>query len=272
MSENDQEKPGLQHVRVGLPGGTVHDFELPSDATLSDVANQIIKAENLNENNVRIRLICAGKLFTDFSLLVRDIVGDGDFLHCAVSQRQDNPTEPQQQTESNRGDEYPEGNLVFEAIDVHRGVSVVIPEHSPAASDRLIDAGFTPDETRLILRHFQILQSHEAVQRERPTGDIEEGGQGAESDAEDNSEFITRIRRPHPEPRSMLSSGVEGSNADFLMGCIFGYLLGIIVLVLLLDSNATRRWRVGLIAGVATNCAFGLLRTTLDLNSSFSAT
>lgn len=272
MSDREQEKPVLQHVRVGLSGGTVHDFELPPDATLSDVANQIIEAENLNKDNVRIRLICAGKLFSDFSLLVKDIVGDGDFLHCAVSQRQDDPNQPQQQTENHREEEYPEGNIVFEAIDVHRGVSVVIPEHSVAASDRLIEAGFSPEETRLILRHFEILQRPEAVERDRPTGDIEEGGQGADSNIEDNSEVITRIRRPHSEPRSILSSGAEGSNADFLMGCIFGYLLGIIVLVLLLDSNATRRWRVGLIAGVATNCAFGLLRTTLDFNGSFSAT
>ncbi|CAN8063505.1 unnamed protein product [Agarophyton chilense] len=272
MPDNEEaEKPAVQHVRVGLPGGTVHDFELPLDATLSDVADRIVEAENLDGDAFRIRLISGGKLFTDFSLPVREIVGDGDFLHCAVSQRHNEVDESQQRSE-NQSDVAPsDGNLVFEAIDTYRGVSVIIPEQSALASDRLMEAGFSAEETRLILQHFQVLQSH-ARRGRHPTGDIEEGGQRAEVGIDENGDLITRVRRPRAEPRSMLTSGVEGSNADFLMGCIFGYLLGIIVLVLLLDNSATRRWRVGLIAGVATNCAFGILRTSLRLNNSFSAT
>ncbi|KAI0557349.1 Ubiquitin-like protein [Gracilaria domingensis] len=272
MPDHEQaEKPAVQHVRVGLPGGTVHDFELPLDATLSDVASRIVEAEQLDEHAVRIRLISSGKLFTDFSLPVREIVGDGDFLHCAVSQRPNEADEPQEGSENEGEPRLPDGNLVFEAIDTYRGVSVIIPEQSALASDRLREAGFSAEETRLILRHFHILQRH--ARRGRPSvGDIEEGGQPADTDLDDNGDLITRVRRPRAEPRSVLTSGVEGTNADFLMGCIFGYLLGIIVLVLLLDNSATRRWRVGLIAGVATNCAFGVLRTSLRLNSSFSAT
>lgn len=275
MSSTEQEeKSPLLHVRVGLPGGTVHDFELAPTATLSDVANQVILAENLDQNAVRIRLICAGKLFSDFSLQVRDIVGDGDFLHCAVSQRREESSESSGRSDHQTEAEYPETQLVFEAIDTYRGVSVVISDHSATSSSRLAEAGFSEEEIRFILRHFHVLQRQAAARRDRHrNGDIEEGGRQAESnDNNDSEDFIARVRRPRSEPGYMMSSSVEGSNGDFLMGCIFGYLLGIIVLVLLLDNSATRRWRVGLVAGVATNCAFGVLRTGLHLNGPFPTT
>jgi hypothetical protein len=63
----------------------------------------------------------------------------------------------------------------------------------------------------------------------------------------------------------VVANGVEGSNTDFLLGCVCGYLLGVLTLALLLDKNISRRWRVGIVAGVATNAAFGVLRNSLFL-------
>lgn len=250
------EKKNVKNIRVGLPGGTVHQFELPPDAVLRDVVAKVFEAENLPENS-RVRLISAGRLYSDHSLQVSEVAGEGGFLHAAISEGVDDSERERENEEDADGEE----TLVLEAVDADGEVRIIIPNLSSRSFDRLEQAGFTEEEIRLIHRQFRIMR-REA--RERESGDIEEG-QAREDDDEN------RVRRRR-EPRFPLISGAEGSNADFLMGCVCGYLLNVIALVLLLDNSATKRWRVGLVAGIATNCAFGILRTILDQHGgSFAA-
>lgn len=259
-----EEKPSLLHIRVGLPGGTVHDLELPLDATLEQVVARVVQEEKLDRRTVRVRLISAGKLFSDHSVLVRDVVAEGGFLHCAISEGPGEDDNSDRDPDNNES-MVQENALVLEVVDVDGEVRIIFPNLTPSSFGRLSQAGFSEDEIRLIRRHFQRMR-REARQRQQ-VREGEEVQRVEEQNEEEDEGVAGRTTRRGPDPRMVLTSGVEGTNADFLMGCVLGYLLGIIVLVLLLDSNASRRWRVGLIAGVATNFAFGILRSSLSLRT-----
>lgn len=269
---NDEQKTLVHHVRVGLPGGAVHDVEVDADAQLSSVVSKVQEIEKLDPSIVRVRLIVAGKLFPDHSQLLRDVVPDGGFIHCAISEltapNPHDPTVSSSQTSQTHADR--EVRIPIETHNVDGEVRIVIPSlNSQIAYDRLLRAGFTTEEIRMIRRHVRTLR-REALGRSG-------GGTAAASitatglEQNERGEFAHDFNSRRGHVHSLVTSGREGTNSDFLMGCIFGYLLGIIILVLLLDNNATRRWRVGIIAGVATNCAFGVLRSNLYLQASFPA-
>lgn len=346
-SISDEEKPMLHRVRVGLPGGNVHHLELDIDAQLSNVAEQVVLAEHLDPSAVRVRLISAGRLHHDQTQLVKDVVPDGGFIHCAISdvsaqrhaaepaehrharnhddpqhhhsdsqsdgalegaqphsqfssREHHNPSQPRQPGHGRHLTRQPDIRIPLEAYNINGEVRIVIPNfNTHGAHERLRQAGFTSEEIRLIRRHMRALHREARLRPETTLIDMLEGSdvitpteqstaqQGdANNDSNDGDE-INRSQRanqsdengtphiPHVthsvtfRPRGYIrnqifTSGVEGSNGDFLMGCIFGYLLGVIVLVLLLDNSATRRWRIGIVAGVATNCAFGILRNSVD--------
>lgn len=250
----------IQKVRVGLPGGTVHEFELDIEARLSTLVDRIIQAEQLDPNTVRIRLISAGKLFTDHSQLVRDVANQGGFIHAAISEA--NTRQGADGRERNR--EIP---VVLEAIDVDGEVRIIIPNLTSSRLSRLTQAGLTEEEVRMIRRQLRAMR-RELRARERGRDADSSSRQIEDSHGED--QHTVPLHPQIIQPRLGLTSGAEGTNGDFLMGCVFGYLLGILVLVLLLDNGATRRWRVGIIAGIATNCAFGILRTSLLLPGNFT--
>lgn len=251
-----EEKLRQLHLRVGLPGGTVHEFQLAPNAKLQDVADAVRQAENLPTTS-RVRLISAGRLCDDHSVLVSNITGQNSFLHAAISDAVEPTEEPELEEDGEIGE-----TLVLEAFEAGGEVRVIIPNFSSRSIDRLIQAGLREEEIRLWRRQVRIMRRE--VRERGAFADLEEPLE------REGGEQQVRTRRLD-ESRFLLSSGIEGSNGDFLMGCILGYLLGVIVLVLLLDNSATRRWRVGLIAGVATNCAFGILRTSLSLQESFPA-
>lgn len=267
---SDEAKPLVHTVRVGLPGGTVHELELEADAQLATVVTKIREAENLDESTTRVRIIISGKLFTDLTLLVNNVVPNGGFIHCAVSELTQTESETQNDnlTPPNR-----EVRIPLEAFDMDEGVRIVIPNlNSQNAHDRMVQAGFTTDEIRMIRGFVRTLRRETRGRREARNGinlyrvETQEGNPVDRVLRGEPHDLTVRRRHAH----NFMTSGGEGTNSDFLMGCIFGYLLGIIILVLLLDNNATRRWRLGIIAGVATNCAFGVLRSNLLFSPTFA--
>lgn len=338
------------HVRVGLPGGTVHELEVDGNAQLSTVVSRIRDIENLSPLTKRIRLIVAGKLFSDHSQIIKDVVEDGGFIHCAISDFNRHATSGAttaatafltSSSSSSITDPHVRSGQVHIPIDIDVDVNgstpattatgttnnrhhhhhdpndsinvnadgevrIVIPNlNSQTAFDRLLRAGFTPDEIRMIRRHVRALRREArgarasatltaattaattvATETYDPTNEVDvqhnSPSPSSNNNNNGNNEQNAESRGAaaagagdggggglvHAETTTFVGSGGEGTNGDFLMGCIFGYLLGIIILVLLLDNHATRRWRVGIIAGVATNCAFGVLRSNLYLHAS----
>lgn len=275
----ESEKRDIRPVRIGLPGGTVHEFELDVSQPVSTVVSHILEKEKLDPALVRVRIISSGKLVRDHDIPLADILTEGSFLHAAVSERPRQShrqgTEDTEETTSGtgeRGDEDP--SVMLSSVDANGDVRIIIPNLTPRGFQRLSLAGFSDDEIRLIQRQFRLMRREANARSDSGEEDddwLREVVEGERQASVAGEEEVTRIRIHQPDHRNLLSSGAEGTNGDFLMGCIFGYLLGVIVLVLLLDSNATRRWRVGIIAGVATNCAFGILRTSLFLRGSISA-
>lgn len=347
-------QPGEQkhHVRVGLPGGTVHELEVDGNAQLSTVVSRIREIEKLSPLTKRIRLIVAGKLFSDHSQIIKDVVEDGGFIHCAISDfnRHTTPgvtaaataflTSSSSSRINDPHSHHVRTGQVHIPIDIDVDVNgstpataaaaagatnnrhhhhdpndsinvnadgevrIVIPNlNSQTAFDRLLRAGFTPDEIRMIRRHVRALRREArgarasatltaattaattvATETYDPTNEVDVQHNSPSSSSNNNNTGTNEQNAEsrgaaagagdggsglvHAETTTLVGSGGEGTNGDFLMGCIFGYLLGIIILVLLLDNHATRRWRVGIIAGVATNCAFGVLRSNLYFHAS----
>lgn len=277
-----EEKTETKVLRVGLPGGTVHEFSIDVSQPVSSVVTRVLVAEGLDANAVRVRIISSGKLVRNHAVPLRDVLNEGCFLHAAVSDALPPEPEPESISALDRvnliGEESQrdgEASLMLSAVDMNGEVRIIIPNLTPGGSfERLAQAGFSEEQVRMIRRQFRRMRRDA---RERRSEDLEaeeewyqnpsDGGGQVDSSGDEEVGRV-RLRR---EPRFVLTGGSEGTNGDFLMGCIFGYLLGIIVLVLLLDNNATRRWRVGIVAGVATNCAFGILRNSVYLQGAFHA-
>lgn len=243
----------------------MHAFELEPDATIGDVAALVRDAEGLDASVVRVRLISGGKLLRDHSTLLSSVAADGSFLHCAVSDAL--PPPPPPPPRAGRSVRAAAGRGVGE-------VRIVIPSLTPRGFDRLTQAGFTEEEVAAMRRQFRT-RRRESGGDEVDDVESEEAwlsSSGADDDyhsadhpddAAAGSSADRRARRAHSDSRFILGAGVEGTSTDFLMGCVCGYLLGVLVLALLLDKNITRRWRVGIVVGCATNAAFGILRTSL---------
>lgn len=281
--EVDPEKRDIRPVRVGLPGGTVHEFELDVAEPVSSVVSRVLDVEKLDPSAVRVRIISSGKLVRDHAIPLADVLNEGSFLHAAVSERPPRQAERddgqsadavEQVREGAGGRDGGDASLMLSAVDVNGEVRIIIPNLTPRGFERLSLAGFSEDEIRMIQRQFRLMRREARARSESVEDEDEwfrEVTEGEVQPENGNEEEGARLRIRRPDHRNVLSSGAEGTNGDFLMGCIFGYLLGIIVLILLLDNNATRRWRVGIVAGVATNCAFGILRTSLSLRGSLAA-
>lgn len=270
-ADDEEIKPVLHHVRVGLPGGSVLHLELLSDAPLSTLVDKVLEREHLDPESSRIRLIIAGKLFSDHTLPVKDVVPHGGFIHCAISNIA--PADASQHTSETSAQET---HIPMDAYNLVGEIRIIIPDvNSQVAFNRLSRAGFTADEIRMIRRHVRALRREARNQIRLNTLDAPSHSNdlhNSQSSSERNENEGTNVTiRTRPRANPVWGSVAEGTNKDFLLGCIFGYLLGIMVLVLLMDSHASRRWRVGIIAGVATNCAFGILRTSIRVRN-FTAT
>lgn len=236
-------------------------FSVAADAPVSAVTRLIVERENLDAQ-AHVRLISSGKLIRDHDTPLTHVLNEGHFLHCAISETPTQP--PSRDVEQQRRNS---ATVVLSStVDANGDVRILIPRSSESGEPVLSES-----EVAFIRRHFQrVLLRRSAVAAEQEAGARREGEEeqtdGQERGANGSQpDVMRRMYTMRPDPHNVLSSGIEGSTSDFLMGCIFGYLLGIIVLVLLLDNHATQKWRVGIVAGVATNCAFGILRTSLNI-------
>lgn len=146
-------------------------------------------------------------------------------------------------------------------------VRLVLPSLTARGFDRL---GLPASEVSALRRQFRSARGLEPDDDEDMV-DAEEAWLSTaieeELDTGSGSGGETGARRRRRDRRVVVAAGVEGSNTDFLLGCVCGYLLGVLTVALLLDKNISRKWRVGIIAGVATNAAFGVLRNSLYFQS-----
>lgn len=220
-------------LRIGMPNGQVEKVSLQGNARLSSLIEEIRERISIDPTKTRIRLIAAGRLLADVNASITSLLAENDFVHCALSDAQ--PPGTPEETSS------PQPAVVITA-GAPGEVRIVLHDLGESATERLTDAGFTSAEASALT--VQLRRVRAEMQREMRSRDRDLGGT-------DEATAFT------------VASSVEGTNTDFLMGCVCGYLLGVLVLGLLLDKNITRRWRFGIVAGVATNCAFGILRTTL---------
>lgn len=254
-------KPEVRKIRVGLPGGTVHEFELPISQPVSDIVSLIIEREKLAPSSTRIRIISSGKLVQDHTTPLGEILNGGDFLHASISEA---PAQSEESEVSEGGDQDEGVPLMLSAVGSNGEVRIIIPNFTSRGFERLSEAGFSEDEIRMIRRQFRLMRRAVRPRNGTSREDSEDTArEGTEEEEGEGDEEGGRVHVRRTVPGLVFASGAEGTNGDFLLGCIIGYMVGLMVLVFLLDANATRRWRVGIVAGVATNCAFGILRTSL---------
>jgi hypothetical protein len=189
----------------------------------------------------------------------------------------DESTELYSATESEADDEDDEdgSNELVHTVDADGNVHIILPRPREHGVDRL---GFSPAEIRAIRGQFRAARGLPPIPRAVGDGDGSDEDVGSEFETEFETEEMwlnaasaddtnAQVAAAHAAERRV-RPGVEGTNADFLFGCILGYLLGVLTLVLFLDKNISRRWRVGIVAGIATNAAFGVLRSSLVIGVS----
>lgn len=181
------------------------------------------------------------------------------FNHVESDDEQENITIPDFQSfDREHGVTVP----ILRTVDENGDVRIIIPSLTLRGFDRL---GFNEAELAAIRRQFRIARGVSESGRGDTDSDIdiEEEEAWLNSTADDASDISRSAGDSRNDTRIIVTHSSEGSNTDFLLGCVCGYLLGVLTLALLLDKNISRRWRVGIVAGVATNCAFGILRQSL---------
>lgn len=239
-------------VRLGLPSGQVETVRVSVGAPLSTLVDMIRSSASLDPSKTRVRLITSGRLLGDESALVGALLSDNDFVHCAFSDRL--PARAESPARNGPALVITAGAPGAPGTEVR----IVLHDLGPGATARLAEAGFSSAEAaRLTSQLRRVRAEVEGIRGSRRRSLSEPRGVHRGVEAE----------RAETDVGATGGSSVEGTNTDFLMGCVCGYLLGVLVLALLLDKNITRRWRVGIVAGVATNCAFGILRSTVVAQS-----
>lgn len=253
-------------LRLLLAGAT-HDVDVDDGASVGDLQASLLSLEGVSASTHRTRLITSGKLLGDASAPLGGIVEDGGFLHASVSEVP--PDAPAAGRSFRVGRDEAGDVVLFIGDEDEEGEEgeegVVLPSLATRGFDRL---GFAAADVAELRRQF-----HAGRRR------LDEGGEDVDAaDIEEEEAWLSAAlqdggaaeeaegegrRRRRRDGRVVVGHGVEGSNTDFLLGCVCGYLLGVLTLALLLDKNISRRWRVGIVAGVATNAAFGVLRSSL---------
>ncbi len=252
--------PSEMKLRIGMPDGHVETMHVSSSSLLSELVDHIRTLATLDPSKTRVRLITAGRLLNDFNSPLGSQLSNDDFIHVAVSDAlPPQPNSPSPPASPRSSSTQPAVVITTGAPDGNGAeVRIVLHDLGERATERLTAAGFTPEEasalaTQLRRVRAEMTEMRAASNRE---GRIRSGSREGLELVEETTAFS-------------IASTVEGTNTDFLMGCVCGYLLGVLVLAMLLDKNITRRWRVGIVAGVATNLAFGLLRSTLNMPTQF---
>lgn len=202
---------------------------------------------------------------------------DGAFVHCAISDVKPPLASPDMDSLSDvlrATHQNAENPSTVIALGRGNEVHVLVQDPSARGFDRLRAAGFTDEEVSAIRRQFR-----EAIRRRIERNGEEEGETSREEAArllEEEWLNATGADDPSPtadyddETRRWIATMSEGTNNDFLAGIVLGFLLGLIMIVLLLDRNLSRKWRIGILAGVGCNLSFGLLRSSLVVQGSFN--
>jgi len=246
-------EPEVINLRVGLPSGQVEKLQFPSSSPLSALVEKVRASASLDPAKTRIRLISAGRLLSDFSASIGSAVSDDDFIHVAVSEAISES--PPLDSSSPGSPIHPAIVITTNAPDTGSEVRIILEDLGDRATQRLTDAGFTHSEASTLTVQLRRVRAEMAEMRasSRDSRLRNSARDRVDSSGEETAAFT-------------IASSVEGSNTDFLLGCVCGYLLGVLVLAMLLDKNITRRFRVGIVAGVSVNLAFGVLHSTLRVH------
>lgn len=249
-------------LRIGMPDGHVETMHVSSTCPLSELVKQIRTSATLDPAKTRVRLITAGRLLNDMDSSIGSQLSNDDFIHVAVSdalpEQSDSPSPP---TSPQSSSTQPAVVITTGASDGNGAeVRIVLHDLGERATERLTAAGFTPAEASALATQLRRVRAEMTEMRAISNREARNRTRSREGGIELAEETTTALS---------IASTVEGTNTDFLMGCVCGYLLGVLVLAMLLDKNITRKWRVGIVAGVATNLAFGLLRSTLNMPTQF---
>lgn len=256
ITANEDENPNQMKLRIGMPDGHVESIKLTPNAPLRIVVEEIRARATIDPTKTRIRLISAGRLLSDMNAPVNTLLANDDFVHIALSEALPAPvpTSPDSPSTSLR----PAVVITTGATDANGSeVRIVLHDFGEQATERLTRAGFTTAEATALAAQLRRVRDEMEELRSTRNAQGRSGGRRNELAGEEATTLT-------------IAGAVDGTNTDFLMGCICGYLLGVLVLAMLLDKNITRRWRVGIVAGVATNCAFGILRSTLYLQNNIA--
>lgn len=235
--------------------------------TVSDVRRQIRDTVGGKLSNRRLRLIHGGKVLSEKVNLGRDVVkvnpkgkgtsgatttttsGTGSFprrvyLHCSV------------------GDILDAAELAREnELDSVQPVRSTAPELR--GFDRLRNAGFSEQDVAQLRRQFSSLHGTSTAQ----------GGEGAEGIPNaSREEELTRLEEQWINTgvadagintgADQLANALGDDYLEELIGLLVGMFLGILAVIFLKEGSGvfSRRQRRSILAGVAINCSFALVR------------
>lgn len=230
--------------------------------TVSDVRRQIRDTVGGKLSNRRLRLIHGGKVLSEKVNLGRDVVkvsakgkgtsgtsGTGSFprrvyLHCSV------------------GDILDAAELAREnELDSVQPVRSTAPELR--GFDRLRNAGFSEQDVAQLRRQFSSLHGTSTVQ----------GSEGAEGIPNaSREEDLTRLEEQWINTgvadagintgADQLANALGDDYLEELIGLLVGMFLGILAVIFLKEGSGvfSRRQRRSILAGVAINCSFALVR------------
>ncbi len=235
---------------IRFSNGVLPDLELPSTS-----ANQItsvwIKNKIRNQHpeikERRLKLIHGGRIISEKTNFLRDVLRINKEGASNGSEPEDN--EPRKiYIHCLVGD-----NLTPEELIKENELDATQPEKStseaPIGFDRLRTAGFTEQEIADLRRQFSSLYGGSLAGGDADVRALEErwieSGAGPGDD-----EFANAA-----------GSSALGGNEDLLLGIMMGFFLGLLSVYFMRESSLySKRQRMAILAGLATNCAFSILR------------
>lgn len=190
-----------------------------------------------------IRLILHGRILQDSQSVTSAGLVQGTVLHCALSDITGGRS-PVAETEETRGFDRLRRSGVSEEVIEHLRWQLFLnfqedPTHlgtSPTNDPRdLEEQWLNANSSASVLRNFGITNTDQSGQQNASTWQVSPAAPGP-------------------------GSSSEGEFTDIFVGMVVGFVLGLVALLWLRTGSRSRRLTFGILAGIACNISFGLIR------------
>eukprot|EP00762_Andalucia_godoyi_P005173 ANDGO_03985.mRNA.1 hypothetical protein isoform 1 len=263
MEDGHSIDPNLPTIQVCMTSGSRIPIRISLASSIRDLKHRLVVEHQLSGF---IRILFNGRVLEDALSLQRCGLSDGCAVHCIVSAAAPPTPHPSAGSVSGGRSSQHQSQLLTNNNNNNNnnnsggggGDGQSTQNGDPRGFDRFLASGLSAEEVAVLRRQFHSSNN-------TPIAALQPGNEAILRRIEDAwiDEDVDRNTVNFDMGQFVENAPVEGSNHDLMWGMIIGFFLGLLTLLLFWEKRASRRIKVGVIAGLCFNVSFSLVRTLM---------